>query len=83
MMHVYFERLTLFFTNFRSQIIQKTVVKLLQTIVYKAEGHEETIYTTIVEREKGGVYPGDSEIWKDSTMRYRHFHPLNYPDVPT
>jgi len=65
--------------NKSSQIIEKTVMKLLQTIVYKAEGHEETIYTTIVEREKGGVYPGDSEVWKDSTMKVPALPPSELP----
>ena len=54
-------------------------MRLVQTIVYKAEGREETIATNILEREKGSVYPGDSEVWKDSTMKIPALPPSQLP----
>ena len=52
----------------RDSMIEKTQVKLVQSILFYAQGQEKEDKTTILELEKGEVEPGESENWQDTAL---------------
>lgn len=54
--------------NESDSMIEKTQVKLVQSILFYAQGQEKEDKTTILELEKGEVEPGESENWQDTAL---------------
>lgn len=59
--------------------MDKTTVRLVQTIIFKARGRENVCEYTIFGYEKGAIEPGESDSWHETAMKIPVLPPSELP----
>jgi len=65
--------------NKADRVMNKTTVKLIQTITFHAGGRTKVCETTVLEATKGSIPAGESDSWHDTALKIPVLPPSELP----